>query len=130
VDGGDAVRQHRRHHQVLGTGDGRHVEMDGGAFQPVGPRDELAALELDLRAHQPEPDEMLLHTPHADVVPTWLGDASLAAARQERPHQQKGGTHSAGQRGQHVRADEPGGVHPQLLPIGIRPVDLGADALE
>src|SRR6202022_3906961 len=68
VDGRDAVRGGGGHHQVLGPGDGRHVEKDGGAFQPVGARHVLAALELNTGAHQAQPDEVLLDATHADVV--------------------------------------------------------------
>src|SRR3989442_329814 len=89
VDGGDAVGRGGGHHQVLGSGHRWHVEMDGGALQAVGARDILTALELDAGAHQAQPDEVLFDAAHADVIPARLGHASLAAAGQQRTHQEE-----------------------------------------
>ena len=46
VDGGHAVGHGRGHHQVLGAGHSRHVQVDGGASQTVGSGDVFAVLQL------------------------------------------------------------------------------------
>src|SRR3989441_6098491 len=61
VDRGEAVGGGGRHHEVLRPRHGRHVEMDGGAGQPVSAGNVLAVFELDARAHQAEADDVLLN---------------------------------------------------------------------
>ena len=102
VDGGHAVGHGRGHHQVLGAGHSRHVQVDGGASQTVGSGDVFAVLQLHVGAHQAQPDDVLFHPAHADVVTARFGHPGLAPPRQHRTHEQKGRPHFAGQRGQHV----------------------------
>ena len=80
ADDGDALGEHRRHHQVLRAGDSRHVERDSRPVQAPGTGEVRAVALLDLGAHQSQPLEVLLHAAHADVVTTGLGDARLAGA--------------------------------------------------
>ena len=102
VDRCDAVRGGGRHHQVLRAGHRRHVEMDGGAGQPVGACDVLTVLQLDAGSHQAEPDDVLFHPPHADVVASGLCNPRLAAPRQQRPHQEERSPHPVGHGGEHL----------------------------
>ena len=128
VDGGDAVGCGGGHHQVLRSGHGWHVEVDGGAFEAVGARDILTALELDAGAHQAQSDEMLFDAAHADVVPARLCHASLAPPGQQRTHQEEGCAHPVRHRGQHLAPGQPLGVDLQLL--GIEPADLDAHSFQ
>ncbi len=128
MDGRDAVRGDGGHHQVLGPGHGRHVEVDGGALQAVRARHVLTALQLDAGAHQAQPDEMLLDAAHPDVVTTGLGHSGLTAPCQQRAHQEEGGTHAVGHRRQHLAAGEPLGADLKLL--RIQPADLNAHTLQ
>ena len=128
VDGGDAVGCGGGHHQVLRSGHGWHVEVDGGAFEAVGARDILTPLELDTGAHQTQPDEMLLDAAHTDVVAARLCHAGLAAPGQQRTHQEEGGAHPVRHRGQHLAPGQPLGVDLKLL--GIEPADLDAHSFQ
>jgi hypothetical protein len=128
VNGRDAVGRRGGHHQVLGPGHGRHIEMDGGPFQAVGPRHVLTALELDAGAHQAQSDKVLLHAAHPDIVPARLRHASLTAAPQQRTHQEEGGTHPVRHRRQHLAAGESLRVDLKLL--RIQPADLDAHTLQ
>src|SRR5438876_2129143 len=87
VDRCDAVCGGGRHYQVLRAGHGRHVQVDGGAGQPVGASDVLAVFELDACSHQAEADDVLFHAPHPDVVAAGFGHPGLTAVGQQRPHQ-------------------------------------------
>src|SRR5438132_3785085 len=128
VDGGDAVGGGGGHHQVLGPGHGRHVEVDGGALQAAGARDVLTTLELHAGAHHAQPDEVLLDAAHADVVPARLCHPGLTAPGQQRTHQKERGAHPARHRRQHLAAGEPLRVDLDLL--WIEPADLDAHAFQ
>ena len=93
ADHRDPLGEHRRHHQVLGAGDRRHVERDARAVQAARAREVRAVALLDLGAHQAQPLEVLLDAAHADVVAARLGDARLAGAADQRAEQQERAAH-------------------------------------
>ena len=89
ADDGDALGEHRGHHQVLRTGDGRHVQVDASAAQPPGTRDVPVILLDHVRAHGPESLEVLLGSAHADVIAAGTGDPRLTGAGDQRSEQKQ-----------------------------------------
>jgi hypothetical protein len=66
LDHGGALGQRRRHHEVLGAGDGDEVGGDARALEPARPRLDVAVLDGDLGAEPGQPLEVLIDGPHAD----------------------------------------------------------------
>ncbi len=89
-----ALGQRRRHHQVLGAGDGDGVEEDGGPLEAaLDPRADVAALDADLRAHGLEAAQVQVHRPRADGAAAGQRDLGVAEAGQQRPQHQDRGAH-------------------------------------
>ena len=123
ADHGDALGEHRRHHQVLGAGDRGHVERDARAVQAAGAGDISALTFLDLGAHEPEALEMLLHAAHADVIAAGLGDARLPRPRHQRAEQQERAAHAPAEPGVHLGGAELCRVQPPRVRVGMRDLD-------
>ena len=97
ADHGDALGEHRRHHQVLGSRDRRHVERDARTVQPPRARHVATLALLDLGAHEAQALEVLLDAAHADVIAPGLGDARLPRPRHQRAEQQERAAHPPAQ---------------------------------
>ena len=91
------ARQRRRHHQVLGAGDGHHVEDDGRAAQPPRARVDVAVLELDARPHRLQALEVLIDRARADRAAARQRHARAAVARDQRPQHQHRRAHGLDQ---------------------------------
>jgi hypothetical protein len=81
-----ALRQHRRHHDVLGTADRDDIEHDVAAAQPataVGM--DIAALDDDFGAQRLEPAQVQVHRPAADGAATGKRHVRLTEMRDQRP---------------------------------------------
>ena len=128
ADHRDALGEHRRHHQVLGAGDRRHVERDARAVQAPCARDVATLALLDLGAHEPQPLEVLLDPAHADVVAARLGDARLAGARHQGAEEQERAAHPPAQIGVDLGGAQVGGVEPPGVGVGV--LDGDPDVLE
>jgi hypothetical protein len=64
---GAALGESSRHHQILGAGDGRHVEHDLGTLQATAALgNDEAVGDLDARAERLETEQMLVDRPRAD----------------------------------------------------------------
>ena len=91
-------------------------------------RDVPAVALLDLGAHEAQPLEVLLDPAHTDVVPTRLGDARLAGARDQRPEEEEGAAHPPAQIGVDLGGAQRGGVQAPGVRVGL--LDGDANVLE
>ena len=66
VDDRFAVGQDGGHHQVFGTGYRNFVQHEHGAMQPVRLRANVTVLDLDRRAHGPQPGNVQIDRAGAD----------------------------------------------------------------
>ena len=81
---GRAGGERRRHHQVLGAGDGDEVEHEARAGEPRRARADVAAVEIDLGAHRHEALDVQVDRTQADAASARQRHARFAAARDER----------------------------------------------
>ena len=92
-----ALGQGGGHDEVLGAAHGREVELDVRALQAIAVADDVAALQLEDRAHLLQALQMHVHGPGADGAAAGQGHAGAAQAGQERPQAQDRGAHGADQ---------------------------------
>ncbi len=120
--GGPALGQHRGAHQVLGAGDGRHVEPDVGAAQPPARHldVDIAVFERDRGAHRLEPLEVLIDRPGADRAAARERHAGAAVAGDERAEHQHRSAHLADQLVGRVRLLDRPANHPHHRRIDLR----------
>ena len=86
VDGGDALGEDRRHHEVLGGTDARKGERDGLALEAVrGARVDVAVVDLELDPERLEAEDVHVDLARADVAAARHGDDRLAKAGEQRP---------------------------------------------
>ena len=115
----------RRHHEVLGPGDGHQVEDDARPLQPRRPRLDVALGQLDLGAEPLETLEVQIDRPAADGAAARHRDPGAAGPGHQRAEDEDGRPHGGDQlvRGFHRR-------HPRRGRGGdpLRLVDLGAEA--
>jgi hypothetical protein len=116
-DRGVAVGQDRRHHDVLGAGDRRHIQLDFGAAQPVRGADEAAVLLVDDRAQPLQSVDVLVHAPHTDVVAAGLGHHGSARSCQQGAEEEQRSPHLLCRRHRYVRRDRPGRLEDEA-PVG------------
>ena len=83
-DDGLTVGQRGGHHEILGAGDRDGFEIQARALQPVGPRADIAALDVDLRAHGLQSGDMNVHGPRTDGAAAGQRYVGLAETRQQR----------------------------------------------
>lgn len=102
---GTAVGQRGSHHQVLGAGHADGIEEEVTATQAAGRRLglDVAAFDLDLRAHGLETADMQVDRTRTDRATARQGHFGLAEARQHRAQHQDRGTHGLHQ---FVRRDQ------------------------
>ena len=84
LEHGLALGQRRRHHQVLGAGDGHGVEHQVRAPQAPGARADVAVLDVDVRAHGLQAGDVDVHRSRADGAAARQRDVGLAEAREQR----------------------------------------------
>ena len=87
-DDGFAIGQRRGHHEILGAGDGDGFEVEPRALEPPGARADVAAFDVDVRAHGLQPRDMDVHRPRADGAAAGQRHIGLAEARQQRSQHQ------------------------------------------
>ncbi len=88
-----ALRQSRRHHQVLGAGDRYQIHENARALQALRPRMDIAVLDDDFSAHRLQAFDVQIHRPHADRATARETHPRLAGARQHRSQHQDGSAH-------------------------------------
>ncbi len=129
VDDRRAWRERRRHHQVLGAGVRRRVQVQVRAAQAVGsgdPDDRLAL--VDGRAEPGEPAVVEVKVPAAEVAAADALDDGLAEPVQQRGHEEHRAAEAAGDlRWQHRRVQRRGVYHECAL--GLVELNPGADRL-
>ena len=128
ADHGDALGEHRGHHQVLGARDRRHVERDARSVEAPGSRHVTAFAFLHLGAHEAQALKVLLHAAHADIVTARLGDARLPRSRHQRAQEQERAAHAPAQARIHLGGAKLGRVQPPGVGIGMG--DRDAHVLE
>src|SRR5450830_638909 len=97
LDYGGAFGQAGRHHQVLGAGRIHQIAKNARALQALCPRNDVAMLDANVRAHGLQALDVQVYRALADGAAAGQGYARLAAARQERPQHQDGGAHGLDQ---------------------------------
>ena len=127
-DRGAALRRRRRHHDVLGPGDGRHIEVDLGAPQAFAVAQKGAVPLLDDGPQLAHPEHVLVHPAHPDVIAAGHGHHRLAGAGQERAQEQDRRPHQAGAVQGHVGPDASGGGEGHLA--GPPPLHHDAQRLQ
>jgi len=93
LDDGGALCQSRRHHDVLGAGDGDHVHHDVRALEPAGTGVDVAVFDPDRRTKRLQPADMLIHRPRPNRTATRQRYLGLAKTRHQRAQHQNRGTH-------------------------------------
>ena len=103
---GLTVGERRGHHQILGAGDGHGVEHQARALEPLGAGADVAAFDVDVRAHRLQAGDVDVHRPRADGAAAGQRHVGAAESRQQRPEHQDRGTHRLDQLvGREVFAD-------------------------
>ncbi len=95
LDHAPTASQDRGHQDVLGPGDGGHVERDVGAAKRLHLSVDVAALELELATESLEALEVLVDRPHTDRASAREGDMRLAAASEQRSEREHARSHLA-----------------------------------
>ena len=89
-----ALRQRRRHQQILGASHGDGVEEDRRALQAaVTARADIARLDADLGAHRLEAANVQVHRPRANGTAAGQRYVGMPEVRQQRPQHQDRGAH-------------------------------------
>ena len=120
LEDGPALGERRRHHQVLGAGDGHHVEHVARALEAAGAGRDVAVLEVDLGAHRLEPLDVLVDRPQADRAAAGQRHARLAAAGEQRPEHEDRGAHRLDELVGRERPVELRRGQRQAVPVGRR----------
>ena len=88
LDDGFAVGERRRHHEIFRAGDRDGVEIQPRALEPPGARADVAAFDVDVRAHGLQARDVDVHRARADGAAAGQRHVGLAEARQQRPEHQ------------------------------------------
>ena len=105
------VRERRRHQQVLGAGDGRHVEHEPRALEAPGGAD-VAVLQVDRRAHRLQALHVLVDRPQPDRAAAGQRHARLAAAREQRSEREDRRAHRLHELVRRQRPADAAGLEP------------------
>ncbi len=124
AENGFAACQRGGHHQVLGSGDGNPVEVDGAAAKTLGgDRLDVPVRLLDAGAKLFQAENVEVDGPGADGAAAGHGHTGPPAARHQRAQHQAGGTHGLHQLVGSLRADDVPGFQPHRSTL-----DVGAGA--
>ena len=126
VDHGLPRRADRGHHRVLRRADGRIVQMNLPAAQAPRAEDVPVPL-LDLRAQGPQPLQVQVDGPQANLAPAGICKDRAAEPRQHGPQHEDGRAHLLGERLGHDVLARAVRVHDQVHPLARR---AAAQALE
>ena len=133
VERGDALGEHRGHHQLRGRADRDHAEVEVGALEPHVAPDDVAVLDLEVRVHRVEALEVQVDGARAPGAAAGQRDARGAEAREQRAQHVDAGAHGAHQVvGRLERADVRGvhdagvAVEGHLRPEGLEHAGHGA----
>ena len=123
VNHAHAVGEHGGHQDVLGAGDGGHVELNLGALQVRDLAVYVAAGELEGAAERLQALQVLIDRPHADGAAARKRDVGLSTAGQERAERQHARAHLAHEvirrlvEGHALRVDLHAALRPRRVPL-------------
>ena len=121
-----AVGQRRGHHQVLGARHGDGIEHQARALQAPGPRADVAALDLDLRAHGLQSRDVDVHRPRTDGAAARQRDIRAAEAGHQRTQHQDRGAHGLHQIVRREALAQGRGIDLDAQPLGDGDADAHA----
>ena len=90
---GLAIRECRRHHEILGARDGDGIQHQPGATQSIRTGPDVTAFDRDVRAHGLKAGDMDVHGSRADGAAARQGDVGASETRDQRAEHQDRGAH-------------------------------------